>query len=275
MVPWCNLNNRIRNFVKMSIVCRICDQSINSSKGLTRHLLIHDMTFDVYLHNNLDQFPNYCECPICSTITKGVTCSMKCSKKWRSIKNKGVNIWERMDDLTKANAKKQISNKAKKRNAGVNIWERMDDLTKANAKKKLSKIGKRRFAGEGNPMFNKTHDAKTVQKIFKHRKQNNLEKMVAEYLDKNNVEYYFQFFINDTSRHSYDFKLKGRNVILEIDGDYWHGGPGCDKHSPFVEDCIKADSIKTELAETHGYELHRFWESDIKKDISIIDKVIN
>jgi len=230
----------------MSIVCRICDQSINSSKGLTRHLLIHDMTFDVYLHNNLDQFPNYCECPICSTITKGVTCSMKCSKKWRSIKNKGVNI-----------------------------WERMDDLTKANAKKKLSKIGKRRFAGEGNPMFNKTHDAKTVQKIFKHRKQNNLEKMVAEYLDKNNVEYYFQFFINDTSRHSYDFKLKGRNVILEIDGDYWHGGPGCDKHSPFVEDCIKADSIKTELAETHGYELHRFWESDIKKDISIIDKVIN
>lgn len=100
---------------------------------------------------------------------------------------------------------------------------------------------------------------------------NKLEKMVAEELDRMNVKYTFQFFINDGKAcKSYDFKLTDKPVIVEIDGDFWHGNPDTKSHHIGVEETKENDVLKEKMATDRGYEVVRFWERDIKRDLSII-----
>jgi len=129
--------------------------------------------------------------------------------------------------------------------------------------------------GEKNGMYGKTHTPETIRKIFSHRPMNNLEKMVADELDKANISYYFQYFITeDGICKSYDFKLKGKPIIIEVDGDFWHGNPNTKNHHIHVDETIINDGVKTKMAEELGYKIVRLWESDIKKDPSIVLKYV-
>lgn len=104
---------------------------------------------------------------------------------------------------------------------------------------------------------------------------NQLEKLVANHLDTLNVDYYFQFFINDNGVcKSYDFKFKGTPYILEVHGDYWHGGVGVKTHVFNVNENIKNDKLKKEIAENNGYKVIVVWESEIKNDISVITRLL-
>ncbi len=75
------------------------------------------------------------------------------------------------------------------------------------------------------------------------------------------------------SSRSYDFRLLGTNIILEVNGDYWHTNPKFYNG----EDIIKypgriitaaerwlEDEKKTELAMSYGYKVITVWESDVK-----------
>lgn len=138
--------------------------------------------------------------------------------------------------------------------------------TQRLAKQKMSQKAKIQCAGAGNPMYGKTHTPSAIQKIFAKRPMNNLEKYVADYFDFNNIEYYHNFFINGDSTHSYDFKIKGIKLLIEIDGDYWHGGPKYVKYFHNVDSVKSNDVLKTEIAENSGFKLIRFWESDIENN---------
>lgn len=64
----------------------------------------------------------------------------------------------------------------------------------------------------------------------------------------------------------YDIYIPSKNVLIEVDGDYWHGKDieYLDKNKvqkkAFVNDLNK-DGIAT----LHGYTLFRIWESEITK----------
>jgi very-short-patch-repair endonuclease len=105
---------------------------------------------------------------------------------------------------------------------------------------------------------------------------NKLEKFVSYILDKNNIQYIYQFFLSkDGVCKSYDFKIKDTNILLEIDGDYWHGGPSLDKHFYKLDEVRDNDEFKKIFAESNGFRLIRIWESEIYKDPDIIPKTIN
>ena len=148
--------------------------------------------------------------------------------------------------------------------------------------RKISATQKKQFAmgirsniGKNNPMYGKHHSIETIKKIYSHKKMNKLEKKVADMLDMSGLKYYFQFFIvKNGICKSYDFKIKHKNLILEIDGDYWHGGPSKKQYCKSVDQVKENDKEKEKLAAANGYTLLRFWESDFKKDPQKVMKTI-
>ena len=144
--------------------------------------------------------------------------------------------------------------------------------------KKISNTQKQQFIdgirdnhGKNNPMYGKKQSIETIKKIFSYRKMNKLESNVANILTENGIRYYFQFFITDNSVcKSYDFKIKNRPILIEVDGDYWHGGPGTNSYYKKVDEIRENDKIKNKIATQNGYKLFRFWESDIKKNPEIL-----
>ena len=75
-------------------------------------------------------------------------------------------------------------------------------------------------------------------------------------------------------RNSYDFKIQ-KNIILEINGDYWHANPNKYKLNDkilYPKDGFKTaknvwekDRLKKEKAEKYGYNVFYLWEDEMKK----------
>ena len=80
------------------------------------------------------------------------------------------------------------------------------------------------------------------------------------------IEYYTQFYVKEI-KALYDFKIKCKNILIEVDGDYWHCNPNIEKFKePKLQwhfDNLERDKIKNQWAAANGYQLHRFWENDI------------
>jgi len=63
----------------------------------------------------------------------------------------------------------------------------------------------------------------------------------------------------------YDFYIPSQNLLVEIDGIYWHGKGVLDDELDHIQRKIrKNDLIKNRLAEENGYNLIRIWEDEIK-----------
>ena len=92
------------------------------------------------------------------------------------------------------------------------------------------------------------------------------KKFAREFLDKLRVRYEEQFEAKDIKRF-YDFYLSEYRVLIEIDGDYFHGyGKVHEEKSPMQKRNERVDRIKDEWAVSHGYPLIRIWEHDINEN---------
>jgi len=97
------------------------------------------------------------------------------------------------------------------------------------------------------------------------------------------VEYYFQFFLRlGGVCKSYDFNIKNKPILIEIDGDYWHGNQwklrGFESLEAQLEHVANRQywgkkirrnmerdrRINRELR-TAGWRVVRVWESDVRK----------
>jgi very-short-patch-repair endonuclease len=130
-----------------------------------------------------------------------------------------------------------------------------------------------KMSGKNHPLYGKKRpdhsklmkSPEMLGKVFAKRSMTDIEQIMAEMLDMLNLEYHSQFFISmDSHTVSYDFKLKEFPILIEMDGDYWHGGPGVATHVPFLNEVTENDKLKNELALHRGYTVLRFWGSDIK-----------
>ena len=93
----------------------------------------------------------------------------------------------------------------------------------------------------------------------------NLEKYFSKLMDGCGIEYYQQFYVREI-KALYDFKIKGKNILIEVDGDFWHCNPDTKHKIPVTEHQRKnltKDKIKTKWTLENGYTLLRFWETDI------------
>ena len=92
------------------------------------------------------------------------------------------------------------------------------------------------------------------------------KKFAKEFLEKLGIKYEEQFEAKDIKRF-YDFFLNDYRVLIEIDGDFYHGyGKLHEEKSPMQKRNARVDEIKNEWAALHGYPLIRIWEHDINEN---------
>lgn len=69
----------------------------------------------------------------------------------------------------------------------------------------------------------------------------------------------------------FDFYIPHVNMLIEIDGDYWHGNK--EKFTVLnglQEKAIRNDVFKDGLAAGLGFSLERVWENDLKVNYKIV-----
>jgi very-short-patch-repair endonuclease len=103
-------------------------------------------------------------------------------------------------------------------------------------------------------------------------KKTRIERIVEEYLQKEQILYKYSFILE---KRQFDFLLVEHDLIIECDGDYWHANP---KFYPVPEKWqlkrIDIDEEKNEIAKRNGYRIVRFWEDDIINNFNNIKSVI-
>lgn len=102
-----------------------------------------------------------------------------------------------------------------------------------------------------------------------------LEQDFAEqFLDTLGVDYIWQFEAKDIGRF-YDFYLPKHNLLIEVDGSYYHADPRVvdeSKLSPMQKKNKRVDEHKNEWALLHSIPIMRIWEYDIRNNPSGVMK---
>lgn len=98
-----------------------------------------------------------------------------------------------------------------------------------------------------------------------------IEIIMADLLFSLTIEYEPQYSLGG---YLFDFWIKDTNILIETDGNFWH----CKSANPKYDvqkNKIRIDKQKNEWAKKNGYNLIRFWESDIKDNrLDVIQKLI-
>ena len=99
-----------------------------------------------------------------------------------------------------------------------------------------------------------------------------LETKISDCLDKLTISHTKGFYIG---RKIYDIKISNSNIIIEVNGDFWHGNPLFYKEDdiinhPFQPVVAKSLWIKDEkkktIAENKGFKVIYIWENEIKEN---------
>lgn len=139
------------------------------------------------------------------------------------------------------------------------VWERKTDEQKQNW------------------LLKSIHTDEAMAKSLKHAgyRTSKLETKIENVLKENNISYTHQFILkNFKKRKFYDFYLPEYNIIIEINGDYWHANPYIYKPNDIIHYCFgdkkakeiwEKDKKKKELAENKGYKIIYIWEMELKQ----------
>jgi len=135
-------------------------------------------------------------------------------------------------------------------------------IQSAKTKEKMSKTAK--YKWETGDIGKKKHYTSKLEKIFAN---------ILELLD---IEY-TQFYYAKDIKAFYDFYLPKYNILIEVDGDFWHSNPIKYPNGPKYITQIKnseKDNQKNEWAQQNGYKLLRFWENDINNNINKVKQIL-
>lgn len=84
---------------------------------------------------------------------------------------------------------------------------------------------------------------------------------LGEILDELKIYYFSQKIIQDKI---FDYYIPKVNLIIEVDGDYWHGfNKEYNELNEIQKRSVRNDKDKDILAKGLGYDILRFWEHDI------------
>jgi len=287
--------------MEKKIKCKHCESDIGI-KNFARHLKSkHDVVYLDYITENLEEFHQFGwnKCPYTEKVLKG-KCDPKYLNQFLSDTTKGISKGPMSEEtkmkLSEGRKGKKHWNYGKKRDFMTDeIRAKIGKANKENysipenspfwgkthpesVRKKISKSQIEWHEAHEHPFKGKKHKPESIKKMFAYREErmNKLEKMVDDRLEELGVKRHFQFFIvKDKTCKIYDFKIKGKPAIIEVDGDYWHGNPNTKSHCKEVNEVRENDQLKNEIAESRGYKVYRLWETDIKNDISVVDDVVN
>lgn len=141
---------------------------------------------------------------------------------------------------------------------GRNTWERGRKKKKKIYSDRFRKLTIKRLENNEFPFF----DTK-------------IERRVAKGLIKRKIPFIKQFKIQN--KFVCDFAIPCFKIIIECDGDYWHANPKIYANrnlTPTQEKKIRTDKLKDKFLKKQGWTVLRFFETDIKSNVSsCVDKI--
>ena len=270
------------------IECQICHQPISFGR-IFRHINAQhkEITNQEYINLYWQTLPLYKPCEVCgkNIVYKYHTCSKECRSKFKHAhkgvpKHDGFMTKEHRDKISKSmmgsvgrftghHHSDETKKKARERMLGNPGYFTGHKHTK-ESKEIISQTMLAYYAAGNEPWTkNNKHTPETVERILKGglcKDKNKLEQIISNLLDENEIKYTYSFFLRDEMFcRQYDFKIKGLKLLVEVDGDYWHGNPETSSHHFSAEKNRANDLFKDELAKENGYQVVRFWEKDIKE----------
>ena len=125
----------------------------------------------------------------------------------------------------------------------------------------------------GDRVCDKTFIDKYGIKSYEHRDKciknvdTSIELKTASILTNHNIQFIQQHKIGVTKKYRFDFFLPEYNMVIECDGDYWHGKDLSDDELNETQVLSRHyDNIKNKILKELGILLVRFWESEINKN---------
>lgn len=268
-------------------VCPVCGVSFNARKGRSKKC----KTYCSLVCSNKSRIRPLSKCPICGELFKSIVttvgrqryCSKKCGFKSRhgqpsplktpehiiayvSTHYPDGNIQSIADHLGLSyGAVQQIAQKA-------GVKRRLTEMCKTNSERMLAH----------NPM----HNPETVNKVrqfyvdnpdkrnevmgklregharLNRDKPSKPELKCGQHLTELGIHYASQFIIKN--KFVVDFKIG--NIILQVDGEYWHGHPRFEPLTDRQTNQRKRDAAQDKYLTACGYEVVRVWERDITLD---------
>lgn len=210
----------------------------------------------------------------------------KMSEKTRKIKSKITKkLWENPEYRRKI--RESIINFQNKKG----YWPGCDDTSKNKRKITLLKkygvshiwegvYGERSCDKTTIEKYGKSSAEILIDYEFKYGRQTDIEIMFKNLLDKLKIEYQYKFRIYTKNKkpfwfREFDFLINNTKILIEVDGDFWHGNNNViGELSEFQIENQKKDRVKEKFAKDNGYEVIRFWGSEIKNNIEKIERVL-
>jgi hypothetical protein len=174
------------------------------------------------------------------------------------------------------------------------------------SKEKISNSRKGKATGKGNSMANPKHRKKASsnlkkkwdsgdldylrvlfsKKLKETRRQGKIKSIIRSKKEKEIASQIkkMKYVVKESFKVDTkicDIYLPELNLIIEYNGDYWHCNPKKYDENFFnksknktAKEIWEYDKNKIDLIRGYGYNLEIVWESDLKQDPSIINKII-
>lgn len=105
---------------------------------------------------------------------------------------------------------------------------------------------------------------------------NKIEHIVSDKLKQLELTFEYSVILD---YYQFDFGSKEHRVLVEVQGDYWHGNPKIYKTTQLnniQKRNMKRDKEKIKFAKKHNMKLYHIWESDIKaNNFSVLEEIKN
>jgi very-short-patch-repair endonuclease len=153
-------------------------------------------------------------------------------------------------------------------------WDNMDTETHQKWSSNASERERRKMKDDPiRYIKQKSNAARASHKSqFKNKKMNEIEKKVYDYLNLLGLNFDYSPIL---ASYQYDFIIRNQRILIEVDGDYWHGNPkyynvdgtdGKRKLNEIQLSKIDRDTEKSEWAKSRGFEIIRIWEDEINNN---------
>jgi G:T-mismatch repair DNA endonuclease (very short patch repair protein) len=251
----------------MTLDCEHCGNEIMKNR-FERNIFYSYKFCETCIKNKNYKLYKKEKCSICHNVVLkkdlifGTCGNVECVTVYKKNKNKRIKDthWTKNENFSDINKKR--------------IIKRKENDIKFNRKYVAWNKGK-------TNIYSKETIEKIRQGVINHMRTGRIKKTGIEvkmdnYLDVSQFNYKYSFILKN---RQYDFILFDYNIIIETDGDFWHGNPnfyGVGKKYLYENQKMKRidDKVKNRIAIENGYYILRFWEYDINNCFENVKDII-
>ena len=274
--------------------CTYCDYITDNKIKFAKHVLHeHKQNRQEYLIQTIyNGIQPTCSCGCGELMKYNPTLAdfPKYNKKHLKKINEGKTFEEIWGDPKSEKRVKAISDARKEKFASGEYNHILDSIKENRKDPKLGKKISEGSKGVPKPKpegfgIGRKHSEKTKEKMSETAienilktgrvKRSKLEFKFEGLLIGLNIEYTHSFYIPSIKK-IYDFHIPTHNILIEVDGDFWHCNPEVFPNPTYKtqEINLKNDQYKNQWALENGYKLLRFWEYDINNNIKEVKKIL-